>query len=235
MRNNGRAAFDSDLPDSTIVERIRGGEAQLYEVLVRRHNQRLFRIARAFLHEDADIEDVMQEAYLKAYAGLPHFQGRALFATWLTRILINCARERLRAQSRKPEITLDASEAAEVEGRYQESDAEQKVIQEELGGLIERAIERLPAGYRAVFIMLELEKATVAQTAACLGLSRVNVKVRHYRAKRLLRESLCRQLPDISLYRFGGDRCDRMTRCVMDALARDAKSPPNGREAHPEA
>ncbi len=83
-------------PDTQTVERVRDGETFLYEVLVRRYNQRLYRVARAFLHDEAEVEDVMQEAYLKAFTGLPRFQGKALFSTWLTRILINCALASLR-------------------------------------------------------------------------------------------------------------------------------------------
>ena len=99
LENTGSTAVVAD-PDMAIIDRIRNGEAGLYEVLIRRHNQRLYRVARAFLRDSAEIEDVMQDAYLKAFSALPDFQGRSLFSTWLTRVLINCALARLRTTSR---------------------------------------------------------------------------------------------------------------------------------------
>lgn len=211
----------ADDPDSEIVERIREGETRLYEQLIRRHNQRLFRVARAFLRDADDVQDVMQEAWLRAYAGLSRFQGRALFSTWLTRILINCAREHVRRRSRRPEValdTIDESGAAMIDHRASDSNGERRVEQEQVGLLIEKAIDTLPVAYRAVFVMREVEKAPVAETAACLGLSPVNVKVRLHRAKRLLRGSIVQDMPDISLYSFLGERCDALTRRVMEAI-----------------
>lgn len=202
-------------PDAAIVERIRGGETSLYEVLIRRYNQRLFRIARSFLHDDAEVEDVMQEAYLKAFTALPRFQGRALFSTWLTRILINCALAYLRHRSRQADVALDA-----LEGRAAADDAgELSIAQDQIGRLIEKTIDTLPAKYRVVFVMRELEEMSVAETAATLGISPSNAKVRLHRAKRLLREGLRRRMPDISIYGFLGDRCDALTRRVMEKVA----------------
>lgn len=221
-----RASLRIDDPDAVIVERIREGETHLYEVLIRRHNQRIYRVARAFLHEKAEVEDVMQEAYLEAYASLSRFQGKALFSTWLTRIVINCALARLRNRSRRAEValeSLDEGETAGVGNPATEVGGEQKMIQEQIGRLIEKAIDALPTQYRIVFVMRELEKATVAETAAGLGISPANVKVRLHRAKRFLRRSLRREMPDISVYAFRGDHCDRMTRRVMDALRESVK------------
>jgi RNA polymerase sigma-70 factor (ECF subfamily) len=216
----------ADDPDDAIVERVRGGETDLFEVLIRRYNQRLYRLARAFLHGDAGVEDVMQEAYLRAFAGLPRFQGEARFSTWLTRILINCALAHIRTRSRRGEVTLDAvGEAAGGDGLPgapgtpgSTASAEQRVEQEQFGRLIERAMEMLPAKYRVVFVMREIEGISVAETAASLGISPVNAKVRLHRAKGLLREAVRRQMPDISVYGFLGDRCDRLTVRVMSAI-----------------
>jgi len=199
-------------PDLAIVDRIRRGETHLYEVLIRRYNQRLYRIARSFVNDDAEAQDVMQEAYIKAYTALPRFQGRALFSTWLTRILINCALGHLRSRARLADVTLDESRVAA------EDSVDRAMAREQVARLIERTIDTLPSKYRAVFIMRELEDMTVAETAACIGITPVNAKVRLHRAKRLLREGLQKEMPDISLYGFFGVRCDRMTNRIMDKI-----------------
>lgn len=211
-----------DDPDDAIVERVRNGETELFEILIRRHNQRLYRLARAFLREDAGVEDVMQEAYLKAFAGLTRFQGEARFSTWLTRILINCALAHIRTRSRRGEVTLDAAALAadgDRDGVPDTADsAERKVEQEQFGRMIERSIEMLPVKYRVVFVMREIEGISVAETAASLGISPVNAKVRLHRAKGLLREAVRHQMPDMSVYGFLGERCDRLTDRVMSAI-----------------
>ncbi|HVP18133.1 MAG TPA: RNA polymerase sigma factor [Spirochaetia bacterium] len=211
-------------PDAAILERIRDGQTGLYEVLIKRYNQRLYRVARAILHDDTSVEDVMQEAYLKAFTALPRFQGKALFSTWLTRILINCALAHLRATARRQEVTLAAVETGAPTEEAPIDRGEMRLVQEQIGRLIEKTIDTLPAKYRVVFVMRELEDMSVAETAASLGISPVNAKVRLHRAKRLLREELRRQMPEISLYSFLGERCVRMTRRVMEAIMR-ASSP----------
>ncbi len=208
-------------PDGAIVERIRAGETVLYEVLIRRYNQRLYRVARAFLHDDSGIEDVMQEAYLKAFTGLSRFQGRARFSTWLTRILINCAVAYVRSRSRRAEVTLDSAvENGIAVGGHStfETEGEQTVAREQIGKLIDQAIDSLPVAYRVVFVLRELEHMTVADTAACLGISSTNAKVRLHRAKKLLRDSLRSRIPEIVPYRYLGERCDRMTARVMNKI-----------------
>jgi len=199
-------------PDAVLVERILQGETKLYEELIRRYNQRLYRVARAFLHEDAGVEDVMQEAYLKAFAALSRFQGRALFSTWLTRILINCALSYLRSRRRREEVALDDRAGTE------DPDEMTPLMKEQIGRLLESAIDTLPARYRVVFVMRELSKMSVSETAESLGITSTNAKVRLHRAKKLLRRELERQMPDISLYSFLGDRCDALTQRVMESV-----------------
>ncbi len=215
-----KPAAKIDDPDETIVERVRGGETELYEVLIRRHNQRLYRVARAILREDAAVEDVMQEAYLKAFTGLSRFEGRALFSTWLTRILINCALAHLRSRARRTEVALELVDETKVAGADDAAPrAGESIAREQVGRLIEKAVDELPAKYRVVFVMREVEERTVAETAACLGISPVNTKVRLHRAKKLLRGVLSRQVPDIFLYSFLGPRCDELTKRVMEKIA----------------
>ncbi|MGA2763988.1 MAG: RNA polymerase sigma factor [Spirochaetia bacterium] len=213
-------------PDAAVVERIRAGETRLYEVLIRRYNQRLYRVARSLLHEDAAVDDVMQEAYLKAFTALPRFQGRALFSTWLTRILINCALAHLRSRSRRPEMTLDAADERQAANRKGDEE-DLRLAQEQIGRLLEKTIDTLPTNYRVVFVMRELEGMSVAETAASLGISPVNAKVRLHRAKRLLREGLRQQMPDISLYAFLGEKCDSLTSRVMERILSLSAQPPD--------
>ena len=158
-------------PDAAVVERIRAGETRLYEVLIKRYNQRLYRVARSLLHEDAAVDDVMQEAYLKAFTALPRFQGRALFSTWLTRILINCALAHLRSRSRRPEMTLHAADERQAANRKGDEE-DLRLAQEQIGLLLEKTIDTLPANYRVVFVMRELEGMSVAETAAAWGSAR---------------------------------------------------------------
>ena len=210
-------------PDAEILRRVLSGETALYALLIRRYNQRLFRIARAVLRDDAEVEDVMQEAYLRAYANLPRFQGRSLFSTWLTRILINCALAHLRARARRSEVAL---EAAQREGEVEDAAAaaaaqreELRAAQAQVSAVLEQTVDVLPPRYRVVFVMRELEGMSVAETSAALGLSPANTRVRLHRAKLLLREELRSRLPDLSVYPFLGRRCETFTARVMARVA----------------
>jgi RNA polymerase sigma-70 factor, ECF subfamily len=222
--STARSARDVDDPDEAIVERVRLGETSLYEVLIRRYNQRMYRVARAILGGEEGVEDAMQDAYLRAFLALPRFQGRAHFSTWLTRILINSALGYRRSRSRHAEVPLETlgNRAAESPGTAHRDgglDArEMKILQDQVGRLIEQTLETLPSTYRVVFVLRELEEMSVAQTAECLGISPVNAKVRLHRAKKMLREELRRRMPDIGLYSFLGERCDSLTRRVMTKI-----------------
>ena len=222
MLSRARSSRDADDSDETVVRRVQEGETELYEVLVRRYNRRVYRVARAVLRDDAGVEDVMQEAYLRAFTALPRFQGRARFSTWLTRIVINRALAHRRGQSRRAEIALDsvAEPAAGPDGAGRGgaaglSPAELGILQQQVGRLIEKTLETLPPSYRTVFVLREMEEMSIAETAACLGISPVNAKVRLHRARKLMKEGLRRQMPDIGLYAFLGERCDTLTARVM--------------------
>jgi len=216
---SSRDAGDSD---EAIVRRVQEGETELYEVLVRRYNRRVYRVARAVLRDDAGVEDVMQEAYLRAFTALPRFQGRAQFSTWLTRIVINCALAHRRRQSRRAEIDLESVPEPAARGGTGDhggdaglSAEELGILQKQVGRLIEKTLESLPPSYRTVFVLREMEEMSISETAACLGISPVNARVRLHRARKLMKEGLRRQMPDIGLYAFLGERCDTLTARVM--------------------
>lgn len=216
------------LSDEEIVDRVRGGDTGLYEILVRRHNRRLYRVARAILGGDADAEDVMQDAYVRAFERLGQFRGEARFATWLTRIAINEARLRLRR--RRPLVEIDAMDddgneplrAVPAELRSRSRGADHEAFSRQLAALLDEAIEALPLIYRSVFVLRQVEGLSVAETAACLEVGEDVVRTRLHRARALLRDALFERTgascPDA--FQFHLDRCSRVVAGVLGRIAR---------------
>ena len=213
----------TELTDEDIVERVRSGDIALYEILVRRHNQRLYRTIRAILRDDRDVEDVMQQAYVDAYTHLDQFRGAARFATWLTRIAVNRAirngqgeRRQLAVVSRDADATL-AIEHTAAPGL----DPEHAMYGHELQAVLESLVDDLPDPFRMVFVMREVEGLSTAETAASLSINEDTVKTRLHRAKRLLRDKLDRRLGPAAadIYPFHLSRCDRVVAGVMAAIA----------------
>jgi RNA polymerase sigma-70 factor, ECF subfamily len=203
------------LPDEEIVSRVMAGETGLFEVLMRRHNQRVYRAARAILRDDREAEDVMQEAYVNAYTHLAQFGGRAKFSTWLTRIAVYEALARARRRGRYE--PLDDSTQETFMPAASSPDPERQAFGRELGVLIESAVDSLGDGYREVFMLRQVEGLSTTETAAVLGVSEDVVKTRFSRA----RQALQRQLLDRtgaaagSAFTFGQTRCDRVVIAVM--------------------
>jgi RNA polymerase sigma-70 factor (ECF subfamily) len=201
----------SRLADEEIVTRVLDGETALFELIVRRYNQRLFRATRAILRDDNAAEDAMQEAYLRAFAKLDQFAGDAKFSTWLTKIAVYEALGRLRRAKSEEELpeTMDTSD-----------NPERTAYGRELQTAIEKAVDTLPPLYRSVFVMREVEEMSVAETADCLGITEESVKTRMHRARALLRDRLERAIGKASTQAFSylGHRCDRMTLGVMDRI-----------------
>jgi RNA polymerase sigma-70 factor, ECF subfamily len=212
-----------ELSDETVVERVRAGEVVLYEILVRRHNQRLYRTIRAILRDDRDVEDVMQQAYVDAYTHLDQFRGTAKFSTWLTRIAVNRAIRNGRGMRRGLELVPPAGdqELAIAQTPAPNLDPEHAMYGRELKVVLESLIEQLPESFRVVFVMREVEGLSTAETAACLEINEETVKTRLHRAKRLLKDQLDRQLGPVSssVYSFHLSRCDRVVNGVMAAIA----------------
>jgi RNA polymerase sigma-70 factor (ECF subfamily) len=200
------------ISDEDIVRRVVAGETLLFELLIRRHNQRIYRAARAILGSEQDVEDVMQQAYLNAYRHLGSFAGEARFSTWLTSIAVNeaLARRRRAAMTAVPEETI-------IELKSSEPDPERKAMSNELKVLVEREILKLPESYRIVLVLRQIEELSTEETAAILGVSTDVVKQRLRRARVALRDAL--QLGD--LFPFGATRCDRVVAAVMSRLEND--------------
>jgi RNA polymerase sigma-70 factor, ECF subfamily len=176
--------------DEQTVSRILAGEIQQFEVLMRRYNQRLYRAARAILGNDADAEDAVQQAFVNAFRQLGHFEGRAQLSTWLTRIVVYEAlskRRRLRTRS------SERLDGGVHELGCRDVDPERHTYGTELGVLLKAAVEALPASYRSVFVLREVDGLTTAETADRLGLTASATKTRLHRAKGLLQQALKNQ------------------------------------------
>jgi RNA polymerase sigma-70 factor (ECF subfamily) len=198
------------LPDEEIVARILNGEKQLYESLIRKYNQRLYRIGRSIVNDDDEVEDIMQTAYLNAYVNLAGFKNNSSFSTWLTKILIN---ESLLYKKRKVKLEKILVEKQEIQHHTETPLA--GLMNTELKILLEKSIARLPEKYRLVFVMREVEEMSTNETMETLNLSESNVKVRLNRAKEMLRDSLSSQYRYSGVYDFHLTRCDRVTNHVM--------------------
>ena len=202
-----------EIPDSDVITRILQGEKDLYALLVRRYNARLYRVGMSILNDDVETEDAMQVAYIKAYENLSKFSFSSAFATWLTRILINeCF---LRLKKRKDSINQKGNIMAHELQHQNTADASEKVMNAELRKILEQAILELPEKYRAVFVMREIEDMNVAETKACLDISAINVKVRLNRAKALLRKTLNEFYKKEDVFNFHLSRCDKMVQQVL--------------------
>jgi len=215
------------LADEEIVRRVKAGETELFERLMRRYNQRLFRVARAILRDEGEAEDVMQQAYLNAYAHLDQFAGRASFATWLTRIAVHEASARLRRRRSAEGETMrdpDDDPAASLPARG--PDPEAQLLADEVRRLLEAAIDALPEGYRSAFVLREVEGLDTADTAASLGISEDLVKTRLHRARARLREELYRRAGGqiASAFSFHLARCDRVVAAVMGRIRPPAEA-----------
>lgn len=210
-----------ELADDVIVERVRAGDAGLYEILIRRHNQRLYRAIRAILRRDDEVEDVMQQVYVDAYKHLDQFRGTAKFSTWLTRIAVNRAiRSGHSTRKSLAIVTPDSAHHAIEQATAPELDPEHTMYGQELQTILESLIDQLPDPFRVVFVLREVEGLSTAETADCLSINEDTVKTRLHRAKRLLREQLDRRLGPAagSVYQFHLTRCDRVVAGVMSAL-----------------
>jgi len=209
--------------DEEVVGRIRAGDTALYEIIMRRYNQRLYRVARAILRDDAEAEDVMQDAYVRAYQHLDQFAGRAPFSAWLTRIAVHEALARLRLRNRNPQLE-DTEHDGELSMNMVETslDPEQNASRAELGQLLEDAVLGLPEQYRTVVMLRDVEELSTSETAAALDLTEQNVKVRLHRGRAMVRGWLFARVgPEAkNAFPFMGVRCDRV---VQGAFARFAE------------
>jgi RNA polymerase sigma-70 factor, ECF subfamily len=212
------------LTDEAIVADVLEGQTALFEILMRRHNERVYRAARVILRDESEAEDVMQQAYVNAYVHLRQFSGRAQFSTWLTRIAVNEALARVRRRRAHACVGEDAMDSEPLMNSPVASDPERQAAAGELRVVLERAIDRLGDGLREVFVLREVEGMSTAEVAQALEVSEDVVKTRLSRARRAIRRDLIDRTgssaPDV--FRFYKPRCDRI---VLRVLARIAGAP----------
>jgi RNA polymerase sigma-70 factor (ECF subfamily) len=200
----------NQLPDTAIIRRIVAGEKELFELIVRRYNQRLYRTGMAVLGNDSEVEDMMQNAYINAYEHLAGFEQRSQFATWLTRIMLNLCF----AQKRKRQILSSTDQASNC---IHMTTPENLLVNKELSKVLEQAIERLPEKYRLVFVLREIEQLSVRETSELLQIHEPNVKVRLNRARTMLKSDLSGYM-QTNIYNFHLTRCDSMVLYVLSHI-----------------
>jgi RNA polymerase sigma-70 factor (ECF subfamily) len=215
------AAVDlSPLSDEQVVARVRGGETALFEVLMRRHNTRAYRVARAVLKSETDAEDVMQQAYINAFTHLDQFESRAQFSTWLTRIVVREALSRRRRidGGGLMQATTGAGEIDAISSSG--PDPERQAYAGELARVLETAVDSLPEAYRTVFMLRDIEGLSTSETAAGLELGEEAVKTRLHRARAMVRRTIRERVgaSTAEAFTFHADRCNRVVDAVFRAI-----------------
>lgn len=217
--------FSPEIPDEEVVRRVAAGEPELFEILLRRHNQRVYRVARGVLGDDAQAEDLAQEAWVRAYQHLGDFEGRARFSTWLIRIVLHEGW----ARSRKAKRLEPIGDEGETSEEYMSAapDPESRALSSEMRGYLESAVDSIPDPYRVVLMLRDVEELSTAEAAETLGLTENAVKVRLHRARAMVRQELAVRVGESvrEAFPFLGVRCDEMVRKVM-LRVRGSAGPP---------
>lgn len=198
--------------EEEIIEKIKSGDKDLYGILIQKYNQRLYRIARSIVKNENELEDILQDTYLKAYMNLSQFRKESQFSTWLIRILINQANATVLKSKRFHSSSTDELNKATESTESPDFNMTNK----ELKAILENAIDKLSETLRSVYIMREVENLSIQETAQCLDITEQNVKTRLHRAKEILKEELYKKSKgDVELFRFGSERCEKVTIAVM--------------------
>lgn len=223
-----------DPDDASLAARVHSGDGRAFELLMRRHNRRLYRLARSMLRDAAEAEDALQDAYLAAYQSMGGFRGEASLATWLSHVVVNQCLARLRRQARRdnivPMVALGGPDEEGPAMAASERDApDGALVRAELRAVLERKLDELPEAFRTVFVLRSVEELSVEETAQALRLPEATVRSRHFRARSMLRESLAQEidLAERDVFSFDGARCDRIVAAVL--LHLPAPSPAGGR------
>jgi RNA polymerase sigma-70 factor (ECF subfamily) len=219
--NTSLSTAGDPLTDADVVRRVIDGDTALFEILLRRYNQSVYRAVRAVLKRDDEVEDVMQQAYLNAYAHLGQFADRSRFSTWLIRIAVNEALARLRKSQSSSWSWSGGDEMVLQRVETMSPNPEQQVSAAEMREVVEAELSALPATYRTVLVLRDVEGMSTAEAASCLEVSEDAIKTRLSRARAILREGITRRagLTLETIYPFGSSRCDRVVANVMAELA----------------
>ena len=207
--------------DAEIIQQVLDGNTPLFELLMRRYNERVYRAARAIVRDDLEAEDVMQQAYVNAFTHLRQFNGSAQFSTWLTRIVINESLARVRRQGRYEAFDDELSNVEPLMSRNPSENPERQAFTSELRELLEWAIDTLPAGMREVFVLRDVEGLSTSEVAGCLGVTEDVVKTRLSRGRASLRRVMLERTGATTpeAFRFYRPRCDRVVAAVLARIA----------------
>jgi RNA polymerase sigma-70 factor (ECF subfamily) len=226
LESDAASVAAASLTDEDIVMRVRAGDRAMFEILMRRHNQRVYRVARAVVTDERDVEDVMQQAYINAFTHLDQFESRARFSTWLTRIALNEAfgrRRRLRAEALASlPAGLEEDDGAPMERiTSPQPDPERQAYAGELRQALEAAVDELPEPYRVVFMLRDIEGLSTSETGEGLGLGDEAVKTRLHRARAMIRQAVTARLGEAAAaaFQFQATRCDRVVSAVLVAIS----------------
>jgi RNA polymerase sigma-70 factor (ECF subfamily) len=222
--NPATRATDDDM---MLARRIVAGDQHAFELLMRRHNRRLYRLARSTLRNDAEAEDALQDAYLHAYRSMSQFRGDSQLFTWLSRLVLNECFARLRRCARRQNVIPIVDSPTYVEESNamttEHDDApDEALARTQIRALLERKLDELPELFRTVFVLRSIEQMSVEETAQCLNVAEATVRSRHFRARSMLRESLAQEL-DLAahdVFQFGGAQCDRIVTNVLSKIIR---------------
>lgn len=212
------------LEDDEIIKRVAEGEKNLYSLIIRKYNQRLYRIALSIINCEPEVQDIMQTAYIKAYENLDKFRFQSSFSTWITKILINESLMYLKKREQNKNREKNRFTLSQIQSPIELQTPLMHVLNSELKAILEFSIRKLPEKYRIVFIMREMECMSIAETMECLGLTEANVKVRLNRAKVLLRDKLSVYLKDNGVLQLYKPYCDAIVDNVMEKIIHGTNS-----------
>ena len=204
-----------EISEKEIIEQIIAGDKDAFEWIMRRYNQRLYRIGIGYLNDPLDVEDAIQSAYLNCFKALNSFQFTSSFSTWLVRILINECHQINRKQKKMRHIELTHLLPEQV---ISPESGDEEILKKEMNNLLEQAILSLPEKYKSVYMLRAVEQVSTSETASILQLSESNIKIRLLRAKELLKQELVKRAGEVEVFTFGSSRCDSIVWNVLNRI-----------------
>jgi RNA polymerase sigma-70 factor (ECF subfamily) len=207
--------------DDSVIEKILKGEVSSFEILIRRYNSVLYKIARSYGFNHQDAEDLMQDTHVSAYMSLQKFESRSSYKTWISRIMVNKCLYKLKYGYFKKEVPGDISLESNYQPMYvsaKENQTENMLLNHELTSILEKSLQSIPVMYRTVFVLREVEGFSVAETADLLEITPVNVKVRLSRARTLLQKQIEQFYSQSEIYSFNLIYCDAIVHKVFERI-----------------